>query len=81
MPSTSKYRATNIPTRSIAVIKGYPGGFRELSFKELQQKAPAKVIELAVWGMVPHNRLGRRQIRKPLGLHGNEHPHAAQKAG
>ncbi|MCA9788683.1 MAG: 50S ribosomal protein L13 [Cyanobacteria bacterium HKST-UBA06] len=58
---------------------GYPGGFRELSFKELQQKAPAKVIELAVWGMVPHNRLGRRQIRKLLVYTGNEHPHAAQK--
>lgn len=58
---------------------GYPGGFKEITFKALQAKSPTKIIELAVWGMLPHNRLGRRQIRKLHVFAGPDHPHKAQK--
>ncbi len=58
---------------------GYPGGFKQKSFKELRAKNPCKIIELAVWGMLPKNVLGRRMIRRlkvyPKGIH----PHSVQK--
>lgn len=58
---------------------GYPGGLRSINFEKLLEKAPAKVIENAVWGMIPHTRLGRDQIRKLYVYPGAEHPHQAQK--
>lgn len=58
---------------------GYPGGLRSVNFQDMLERAPEKVIELAVWGMLPHNRLGRRQIRKLYVYAGAEHPHQAQK--
>jgi large subunit ribosomal protein L13 len=57
---------------------GYPGGLKSSSFKELFSKDPARVIELAVKGMLPHNRLGRAMFKKLKVYPGNEHPHQAQ---
>ena len=58
---------------------GYPGGLRTTSLQDLLETRPEKVIEKAVWGMVPHNRLGRRQITKLKVYAGANHEHAAQK--
>ncbi len=58
---------------------GYPGGLKEESFESLRRRRPEAVIERAVRGMLPKNRLGRRMIRK-LKVHaGPEHPHQAQR--
>ncbi len=57
---------------------GYPGGLKSSSFKELFSKDPARVVELAVKGMLPHNRLGRAMFKKLKVYPGNEHPHQAQ---
>lgn len=58
---------------------GYPGGLKEESFESLRRRRPEAVIERAVRGMLPKNRLGRRMIRK-LKVHaGPEHPHRAQR--
>lgn len=57
---------------------GYPGGLREESFVELLKRKPEEVIERAVKGMLPHNRLGNRQILKLKVYVGKEHPHVAQ---
>lgn len=57
---------------------GYPGGRKEVSYAEMMEKRPEKVIELAVKGMLPKNRLGRKMIKKLNVYTGNEHPHAAQ---
>jgi large subunit ribosomal protein L13 len=57
---------------------GYPGGLKSPSFKEVFSKDPARVIELAVKGMLPHNRLGRAMFKKLKVYPGNEHPHQAQ---
>lgn len=57
---------------------GYPGGFRRISLKERWQKEPERVLEDAVWGMLPHNRLGRAMLRKLRVYAGPEHPHQAQ---
>jgi large subunit ribosomal protein L13 len=57
---------------------GYPGGLKGASFKELFNKEPGRVIELAVKGMLPHNRLGRDMFKKLRVYAGDEHPHQAQ---
>ena len=57
---------------------GYPGGLKSPSFKEVFSKDPGRVIELAVKGMLPHNRLGRAMLKKLKIYPGNEHPHQAQ---
>ncbi len=58
---------------------GYPGGFKEISFKDLLAKSPEKVIEKAVRGMIPHNTLGESQYMKLKVYAGPNHPHEAQK--
>ena len=58
---------------------GYPGGARFESFKELIKTNPEKVMEHAVKGMLPHNRLGRQMFKKLKVYRGAQHPHAAQK--
>lgn len=58
---------------------GYPGGAVFESFKDLVKKNPQKVIEHAVKGMLPHNRLGKRIFKKLKVYTGVEHPHGAQK--
>lgn len=58
---------------------GYPGGLRLTSFKDAVAKDPAFVIRHAVKGMLPHNRMGRRLIKKLKVYAGPKHPHAAQK--
>lgn len=58
---------------------GYPGGLKEESFASLIVRRPQAVIERAVRGMLPHNRLGRQMIRKLKVYAGPDHPHAAQR--
>lgn len=58
---------------------GYPGGLKEMSYREFLQKKPEKAIEVAVKGMLPHNRLGRQMFKKLKVYRGSEHPHQAQK--
>jgi large subunit ribosomal protein L13 len=58
---------------------GYIGGMKTFTFNQMMQKDSRKVIETAVWGMIPHNRLGRRQIRKLHVYPGAVHPHDAQQ--
>lgn len=57
---------------------GYPGGFRATSYDILMKTKPEFVIEKAVKGMLPHNRLGRAQGKKIKVYVGDVHPHAAQ---
>ncbi len=57
----------------------YPGGLKSIRAGELRSKDPERMIRLAVWGMLPHNRLGRKMLKKLKVYAGPEHPHAAQK--
>jgi large subunit ribosomal protein L13 len=57
----------------------YPGGLSEIAAHELLDKAPEKVIEYAVQGMLPKNTLGRKIIKKLKVYSGPEHPHQAQQ--
>ena len=58
---------------------GYPGGLKSISFENLIDKAPERVIQGAVKGMLPRNPLGRAMFRKLKVYAGNEHPHTAQQ--
>lgn len=58
---------------------GYLGGLKATSARTMLATRPVRPIELAVKGMLPHNRLGRQMIRKLKVYAGPEHPHAAQK--
>jgi large subunit ribosomal protein L13 len=57
---------------------GYPGGLKSSTFKEVFSSQPTRVIERAVKGMLPHNRLGRAMFKKLRVYAGSEHPHRAQ---
>jgi large subunit ribosomal protein L13 len=66
-------------TKTYFRFSGYPGGAKFTSFRELMEKEPEQVLEHAVKGMLPHNRLGRQMAKKLHVYRGPAHPHAAQK--
>jgi len=57
---------------------GYPGGLRSTTFATMMETHPTRVIEYAVKGMLPKNRLGRGMLRRLRVYPGNTHPHQAQ---
>jgi large subunit ribosomal protein L13 len=57
---------------------GFPGGLREVPYERLLAERPSLAIELAVKGMLPHNRLGRAMFKKLRVYDGPEHPHGSQ---
>ncbi|MDD3653269.1 MAG: 50S ribosomal protein L13 [Desulfotomaculaceae bacterium] len=58
---------------------GFPGGLKEVSYGILMKSRPEKIVEKAIRGMLPHNRLGVDLARKLKVYRGSEHPHQAQK--
>ena len=58
---------------------GFPGGLKSINFEKLNQRAPERIIEIAVKGMLPKNPLGRAMYRKMKVYAGANHPHAAQQ--
>lgn len=58
---------------------GYPGGLKSVGMREQMGKRPDRVIRAAVWGMLPHNRIGRQLIKRLKIYAGSEHQHEAQK--
>jgi large subunit ribosomal protein L13 len=58
---------------------GYPGGLKQITLRNLLQKHPTRVIEHAVRGMLPKNRLGRQMFKKLKVYAGPDHPHEAQQ--
>lgn len=57
---------------------GYPGGIKSIGLRDQLAKHPDRVIRDAVWGMLPHNRMGRALLKRLKVYPGSEHPHAAQ---
>jgi large subunit ribosomal protein L13 len=58
---------------------GYPGGIKSRSLNDMLERRPEEVLRLAVKGMLPRNRLARKQLTKLKIYAGPEHPHTAQK--
>jgi len=58
---------------------GHPGGLSATPVGDILDADPRKVVEKAVWGMLPKNRLGRKMLKKLKVYAGPEHPHTAQQ--
>jgi len=58
---------------------GYPGGLKSISLRDQLAKHPDRVIRAAVWGMLPHNRMGRSLLKRLKVYAGPDHPHGMQK--
>ena len=58
---------------------GYPGGLKAVPYRRLMDRSPERVIQLAVKGMMPKNRLGRQMLKKLKVYRGSDHRHEAQQ--
>lgn len=58
---------------------GYPGGLKSISLRDQLAKHPDRVIRAAVWGMLPHNRMGRSLLKRLKVYAGPDHPHGMQR--
>lgn len=58
---------------------GYSGGLKEVPYTKFMAKTPELAVRKAVWGMLPHNSLGRKQLGKLKVYAGEDHPHGAQQ--
>ena len=58
---------------------GYMGGMKATTARKLNEQNPERMVRLAVWGMLPKNRLGRKLIKKLKIYTGPDHPHEAQR--
>jgi large subunit ribosomal protein L13 len=78
--NASKVRVSGKKAQDIVYYRhsGYPGGLKSRSFAEQLQRFPEKVIERAVWGMLPKGPLGKQMMRHLKVYGGPEHPHQAQ---
>lgn len=79
--NASKIRLTGnkLTQKKMRWYTGYPGGLKEIDYGSLLEKKPEKIIEAAVKGMLPHNRLGAAMFKKLKVYRGSEHPHQAQQ--
>jgi len=60
-------------------FSGYPGGLKEETAKDLLKRRPEVIVERAVKGMLPKNRLGRKMVKKLFVYAAAQHPHGAQQ--
>ena len=67
-----------LTAKKYQTYSGYPGGRKEVDLKTMIEKKPEEVIKQAVWGMLPHNSLGRQILKKLKVYAGSEHKHQAQ---
>ena len=58
---------------------GYPGGLKSISAGKMREKKPERLVTMAVQGMLPKNKLGRKMIKKLKVYSGDAHPHQAQQ--
>lgn len=73
------FTGNKMEDKEYLTFSGYPGGQKGEAAKNLLKRRPEAVIERAVKGMLPKNRLGRQMFKKLFVYAGSEHPHGAQK--
>jgi large subunit ribosomal protein L13 len=74
-----RFTGSKLDDKEYQRYSGYPGGQKRRTAKEMLEKRPEMVLELAVKGMLPKTKLGRAQIKKLFLYTEGNHPHAAQK--
>ena len=70
---------SRMTTKTYYHHSGYPGGLKAISLRDQLQKHPDRAIRAAVWGMLPHNRMGRSILKRLKIYAGAEHPHMTHK--
>jgi len=68
-----------VDKKEYQTYSGYPGGLKSIPYRKLLAEKPERAVLKAVKGMLPHNRLGRQQIKKLKVYRGPDHPHEAQQ--
>lgn len=78
--NSSQLKLTNkrMDTKFYYHHSNYPGGLKTVSLRDQIKNRPDRVLRHAVWGMLPHNKMGRQLIKKLKVYSGSVHPHAAQ---
>ena len=78
--NADKVRVTGAKSRQKIYYShsGYPGGLTETPYLRVMERHPERIVQAAVKGMIPHNRLGRKILRHLKVYAGPEHPHEAQ---
>ncbi|HVP56682.1 MAG TPA: 50S ribosomal protein L13 [bacterium] len=74
-----KLTGNKIQEKEIKRFSGYPGGLKRVPYEKVMREHPELVVEKAIRGMLPHNRLGRKMAKKLKVYAGPNHPHQAQK--
>ena len=74
-----RFTGSKMAKKEYISYSGYPGGQKRRTAQEMLDKQPIRIIENAVKGMLPKNRLGRAMYKKLFVYEGSEHPHQAQK--
>jgi large subunit ribosomal protein L13 len=70
--------STKMSDKTYYKHSGYPGGLKSVILRDQLKNHPDRVIKSAVWGMLPHNKMGRHIIKRLKVYGGAEHPHGAQ---
>jgi len=70
---------TRLDNKMYYRVSNYPSGLKEVTLRRQLEIHPERVIEHAVWGMIPKNKLGRRIFKNLHVYAGTEHPHGAQQ--
>lgn len=74
-----KFTGNKMEEKEYLTFSGYPGGLKGEAAKDLLKRRPEVVIERAIKGMLPKNRLGRKMYKKLFVYAGDKHPHTAQQ--
>ena len=74
-----KFTGNKLDDKEYLTFSGYPGGQKGETARELLNRRPVVVVERAVKGMLPKNRLGRKMVKKLFVYAGEKHPHTAQQ--
>lgn len=74
-----RFTGSKLDDKEYQRFSGYPGGLKRRTAKEMLVKKPEMILEHAVKGMLPKNKLGRAQVKKLFLYTGATHPHVAQK--
>ncbi|MEW5940252.1 MAG: 50S ribosomal protein L13 [Chloroflexota bacterium] len=77
---TGTKTSSRLNTKRYYHHSGYPGGMKSISLRDQLQTRPDRAIRAAVWGMLPHNRMGRALLKRLKIYGGAEHPHTSQNA-
>lgn len=70
--------STKMADKTYHKHSGYPGGLKSITLRDQLKGHPDRVIQDAVWGMLPHNKMGRHVLKRLRVYGGAEHPHTAQ---